>query len=70
MQPTTQKENQRPYLENGYNYVAILVYGNEYYVKHFKTRLQAVKYNWDNLGGGGDVLTTRQAIKKYEFLTL
>jgi hypothetical protein len=67
-----QKTNVNPYLEHGYNYVVVLT-DNEtfnvamYECDFFKTRKKAENFNAERLHYYGEVMTTRQAVKKYEF---
>ena len=72
MKAQDQKTNVNPYLEHGYNYVVVLT-ENEYFNQpmydcdFFKTRRKAERFNQEILHYYGNVMTTRQAVKKYEF---
>ena len=72
MKLQSEKTSVRTYLDYGYNYVVVLV-ENEYVVGYetefCKTRSKAEKYNRERLQGFGKVMTTRQAMKEYEFIT-
>lgn len=74
MKTQEQKTNIKPYIENGYNYVVVLT-ENEYFNQpmydcdFFKTRRQANKFNAEILHYNGNVMTSRQAVNKYEFFT-
>ena len=72
MKTQDQKTNIKSYIENGYNYVVVLT-ENEYFNQpmydcdFFKTRRKANKFNAEILHYNGNVMTSRQAVKKYEF---
>ena len=75
MRTQSEKTNVRTYLDYGYNYVVVMTeteYCNQpmYQCDFFKTRKKAEKFNREQLQGWGNVMTTRQAVNKYEFLTM
>ena len=74
MKTQSQKESQNVYLEHGYNYIVVFVESTSnsafYETQHFTNKKQAERYNEEKLQGFGEVLTVRQSVKKYDFLTL
>lgn len=72
MRTQEQKTSVEVYIEHGYNYVVVLT-DNEsfnqpmYECDFFKTRKQAERFNQERLHYFGEVLTARQAVKKYGF---
>lgn len=70
MTPTRKKEKQTAFLKQGLDYVAVLIWGNRYQATHFQTRKEAEDFNFEKLGRIGEVMTTRDAIEKFDFLTL
>lgn len=72
MKTQEQKTNVKTYLEHGYNYVVVLTETKVFNVplyecNFFKTRKKAENFNAERLNFMADVMTTRQAVKKYEF---
>jgi hypothetical protein len=72
MKTQDQKTDVKTYLEYGYNYVVVLIDTETFNVpmyecKFFKTRKKAENFNAERLHYYGEVMTTRQAVKKYEF---
>ena len=75
MKTQDQKTNVKTYLEHGYNYVVVLTDTETFNVHmyecdFFKTRKKAENFNAERSHYYGEVMTTRQAIKKYKFLTM
>jgi hypothetical protein len=60
-------ENLKTYRENGYNdnYVVVVNKSRIEMCETFVTRKAAVHYKYSKLDGHGEVLTFRQAAKKY-----
>jgi len=60
-------ENLRSYKENGYNnnYVVVINRTRFEFCGTFATRKAAENYNWNKLDGNGEVLTFRQAARKF-----
>ena len=73
MKPQSEKTSTRTYLEHGYNYIVVETeteYWNQpmYDCTFFKTRRQAQWFNERRLKNTGKVLTTRQAMREFDFI--
>ena len=73
MKPQSEKTSVRTYLQYHYDYVVVFVENNFgsplYECTFFQTRKKAEQFNEEKLHGFGDVMTTRQALKRCEFIT-